>query len=271
MEKPSEEFGEEIVHIIPLGHEIDRAVVPFERYKANKVYLLAVTERPKDSKTKYSDKLIEEQRCYLEIVRNKLKERGIEVVHRNVDMFDLLEVIKNVSNVILEEKTKNNTVFVNISGAGRLTSVGATLAAMAHGAKAYYVGADEYSESEEDKKKHGLSICRKLKLQFLEKLQLQLPKNTEMKILVKLCEEQKEMKTIDILKFLRAEKVEGFEEEYLRLRRTERSNYLMKLNKGILEKLEASGYVTRERRGKCNIIKITKAGIYVAHISGLLK
>jgi len=27
---------EEIVHIVPLGHEIDRAVKPFERYKANK-------------------------------------------------------------------------------------------------------------------------------------------------------------------------------------------------------------------------------------------
>jgi len=25
---------EEIVHIVPLGHEIDRAVKPFERYKS---------------------------------------------------------------------------------------------------------------------------------------------------------------------------------------------------------------------------------------------
>jgi len=271
MEKIRDTLGEEIIHIIPLGHEIDRAVIPFERYKANKVYLLAVTERPKHNKTKYSDEMIEEQKYYLEAVRNKLEERGMEVECRHVDMFDLLEVIKNVSSIILEEKSRNNMVYINISGAGRLTSVGATLAAMVHGATAYYVGADKYSQNEEDRKEHGLSICRELKLQFLENLQLQLPDKNSMKVLVKLCKEQKGMKTIDILNFLRDVGVEGFEEDYSRLRRVSRINYLMKLNKGLLEKLEKSGYITRERQGRYNIIRITKAGIYVSHISGLLK
>lgn len=271
METPVERFGEEIIHIIPLGHEIDRAIKPFERYKANKVYLLAVTETFR----KYSIDMIERQRYYVNVVKEKLKEHEIEVEHRNIDMFDILEVIKHISNIVVEEKAKGNRVFVNISSAGRLTSVAATLAAMAHGVKAYYVMADGYSENEEERKKHGLSICRQLRLMFLENLPIQLPKENEMKILVKLCKERKGLKTIDLLEHLGSQKVLGFEKcANIRLRKIpkgEKINYLMKLNKGILEKLEANGYISRERSGKYNLIKIAQSGIYVAHISGELK
>jgi len=261
---------EEIVHIVPLGHEIDRAVKPFERYKANKVVLLAVTE----TFGKYSQEMIKKQKYYLEIVMNKLKERGIEVEHRNIDMFDMLEVIKSIANLIAEEKGRGNRVYVNISGAGRLTSAAATLAAMAHGVKAYYVSAEGYSENKEDKMKHGLSICRKApRVELLETFQLQLPKEEGIKVLVKLCREGKGMKTTEILEHLASEKVEGFEKcaPWRKVPRKERFNYLMKLNKRILEKLDVSGYITRERRGRYNLIKVTKAGAYVAHISGQLK
>ena len=44
----------------------------------------------------------------------------------------------------------------------------------------------------------------------------------------------------------------------------------MKLNKRILDKLEEAGYISREKRGRHNIIKITPGGVYVAHISGKL-
>lgn len=270
MEKAVEGFGEEIIHIIPLGHEIDRAVKPFERYKANKVYLLAVTE----TFGKYSMDMVKKQEYYVNVVKDRLKEYGIEVEHRNIDMFDILEVIKHISNIIVEEKAKGNRVFVNISSAGRLTSAAATLAAMAHGVKAYYVVADGYSESPEEKDKHGLSICRKLRLKPLPNLPLPLPKENEMRVLVKLCRE-KQMKTLDILEYLGSQKAPGFEKcadiRSRKIPRGERINYLMKLNKGILEKLEANGYISRERSGKYNLIKITESGIYVAHISGELK
>jgi len=270
VEKP-EGFGEEIIHIVPLGHEIDRAVKPFERYKTNKVYLLAVTE----TFEKYSEDMIDKQKYYVEIVKNRLEKQGIETEYRNIDMFNTLEVIKHISNIIVEEKARSNRVFVNISSAGRLTSVAATLASMAHGVKAYYVVADGYSESEEEKKKHGLSFCRQLRLHFLENLPLLLPTEKEMKVLVRLCKEGKEMTTNDLLEYLGSRKVPGFE-KYADIRsrkmdRGEKINYLMKLNKGILEKLETNGYILREKSGRHNIIKITQSGIYVAHISGELK
>ena len=33
---------EEIVHVVPLGHEFDRVVRPFDKLKANRVYLLTI-------------------------------------------------------------------------------------------------------------------------------------------------------------------------------------------------------------------------------------
>lgn len=261
-----EVFGEEIVHVVPLGHEIDRATKPFGRLKANRVYLLAITESEK-----YSKEMVDKQIRFFNVVKKKLEEVGIEVHHRNVDLFDILEVMKNVSDLILSEKSKNNLVYVNMSAAGRLTSVGATLAAMAHGARVYYVVADRYSKNEIEEMEHGLSICKKLKLKFLENFQLQLPDRKGIKVLAKLCKEEKGMKTREILGFLRENGVEGFEKDYKKLDRGGKINYLMKLNKGILEKLENNGYIIREKTGRFSLIKITESGTYVAHISGLLK
>ncbi|MCD6243351.1 transcriptional regulator [Candidatus Bathyarchaeota archaeon] len=265
------ELGEEIVHIIPLGHEIDRAVKPFERYKANRAYILSVT----DGFGKYSREMVKEQEYYVNTVTRILEKYGIKVILRNVDMFNILELIKNISNIIVEEKSKGNQVYVNISSAGRLASVAAYLAAMAHNAKAYYVVADHYSTSKMEKKKHGISICEKLRINFLETFRMHLPKENEMKVLIKLCEKPEGMKTSDLVVYLASQGVEAFKEQagkkWEEISRKNKINCLMKLNKGILDKLEANGYIKREKVGRYNTIKITKAGIYVAYISGKLK
>lgn len=257
---------EEIVHIIPLGHEIDRAVRPFDELKANRVHLLAVTE----TFEKYSEEMIKKQRRYLNIVREKLEEKGIQVQSANIDMFNLLEVMGKIAEIIREEKERNNLVYVNMSASGRLNSVGATLAAMVHGAKVYYVEADGYAKDEEKRRKHGISICRNLKLKYLENFEINLPDETGQKILVKLCLKPKGMKTKEIIDFLNKEGVEGFESQYKNLTRGQTQKYLMKLNRGILDKLEADGYITRVRLGRYNTIKITESGRYVAYISGLM-
>ena len=264
-------MGEEIVHIIPLGYEIDRAVKPFEKYKANRVYILSII----DTFGKYSPEMTQRQKYYVDAVSSRLKSYGIKVIVKNVDMFEILEVIRHISNIIFTEKAEGNTVYVNISSGGRLTSVAAYLAAMAHDAKAYYVVADRYASTEDEKLEHGLSICEKLRVNFLEKFKLQLPRENEMKVLVKLCREGKSMKTTDIIEYLASEGVRGFENcadmRSRKIPRKQKINCLMKLNKAILAKLEANGYIEREKTGRYNEIKITHAGKYVAYISGFLK
>jgi hypothetical protein len=258
-------FGEEIVHIIPLGFEIDRAVKVFEEWKANRAYLLTLLEQGS-----YAREHHQKQLYYLVEVQKRLQEKGIEVIPIQVDTFDLLDVVRRISRLIREEKAKSNLVYVNISASGRLTSVGSALAAMAHDAKVYYVVADRYSKNEIEEREHGLSICEKLEIKPLKNFIVQLPDEKGLKILVELAKSKKGLSTKDILTILKEMGVPGFEKEYSSLDRGEKTNYLMKLNKGILEKLRSSGYITTDQLGKFKLIRITESGKYVAYISGLL-
>jgi hypothetical protein len=261
----SDAFGEEIVHIIPLGHEFDRAVKPFEKYKANRAYLLATTR----AYGKYSQSMTKEQEWYVKKVEEYLKRQKISVERIDVDLFDTLELAKCISTIITKEK--GNRIYVNISSAGRLTSVIATLAAMAHSIKAYYVEADGYTSSPEDKQAHGISICNNLKMQTINNLPLQLPSDIELKILIGLFERGDNMNMVEIEKYLGSKNVHGYEncaeKSYPRMSRKDRINCHMKL-KGILEKLETKGYISMKKAGKNRLSKIEPTGIFIAHISG---
>jgi hypothetical protein len=266
------DFGEN-VHIIPLGFEIDRAVKPFERFKANRVYILTTTD------PKYPQEMNKKQEYFIAAVKNRLEEKAIEViVKKDVDIFKMLPVMKSVSELVLDEKGKGNDVYVNMSAAGRLTSLGASLAAMAHNAKVYYVHADRYSSTPEEESQHGLSICDKLDPELLENFQIKFPDRMGRIVLVKLCKQGKKMRTDEILKLLIAKGIELFvdvDKQNLSIRgamekkRRDQQKNLVNLNKAILSKLEKNGYITREKLGRLNYIDITESGKYIAHILGL--
>jgi len=260
---------EESVHIIPLGYEIDRVVKPFEEYKPNRVYLL-VTPAYSNCPKEMNDR----QEYFTTKVKKDIEERGIEVQTIDVDLFDILQVMKSVADLILREKSKGNRVFVNMSGAGRLTSVGATLAAMAHNATVYYVEADRYSRGEEEEDQHGLSICGKPKIKFLKNFRIKLPDGMSKAVLTSLCKEGKAMGTDQITDILIAKGIapELFK-EYKKLpkkeeQRRQQQRNLINLNKTIIAKLKKSGYVKTKKVGKYTRIKITESGKYVAHIIG---
>ena len=75
------------------------------------------------------------------------------------------------------------------------------------------------------------------------------------------------MRTGDILKFLHSKGVDGFEQAPEGLPRSEKISLLMRLNKGITGKLEAAGYISKEKRGRENLYMITESGKYVASAS----
>lgn len=257
---------EKIVHVVPVGLEIDRVVKPFEDkngLKANKVYILSAVE---DGITPPS--FVKEHRKYVSIVKERLTQLDIRVDVINAHLIDLLEVMQKASNIIQKELKEGNIVYVNMSGAGRLTSVGVTLAGMVHGAKVYYVEADEYSDTKEKKKEHGYSICHELRIKFLENFKIQLPNTTQLKVLVELYKRGK-MRTYDIIKFLASLKIEGFPEDYYSLSRNEKTRIIIKLNRKVMKNLEESEYIVKEKIGRENEYKITESGRYIASISGL--
>ena len=258
---------EEIVHMIPLGHEIDRAIKPFDSSKANRVYLFVVRDR-----VKYSDEMIDKQEFFLDKVIHHLDERKIKYDIVDVDMFDILEVIRCISSKIVEEKTKNNLVYVNMSACGRLTSIAATLSAMTHKVPVYYVSADNYSLNEGDLQEHGISICKTEKISILNNFEITLPDYVGIQILIQLCEKDRSAK--ELRAFLRKNKVEGFTKDFENVshdqQRVELIKELMILDKRYLTKLEDKSYVLRRKTGREIAVSITDSGRYVAYISGLM-
>lgn len=177
---------------------------------------------------------------------------------------------------------------MNMSAAGRLTSVAATLVGMHHDVQVYYVHADDYPDEPDKRQEHGLSVCDSNKVTYLTNLKFDMPDPIGMNILAFLCEKEKKVNTRDLLGRLQELQVEGFQELFcdnielidddkrkdknkeIVARRLLQSRQLMKLNKTILEKLEKSGYIRREKMGRNMYISNTDTGKYVAYLSGLV-
>ncbi|HUV33664.1 MAG TPA: DUF6293 family protein [Candidatus Desulfaltia sp.] len=256
--------GVESVHVVPLEDEIDRAVRVFEvenGFKANKVYLLAWV--PEGFEGVNRDLVY-----YHGEVRRRLGRLGLEVVTVLTNIFDMLEVIKRVSAVVRAEKERGNTVYVNMSAGGPFVSVGTAMAAMVQDARLYYVRCNRYSQTPEEKMSHGNAVVTTPQVHFIENFKIQLPDERGVRVLVELFG-RGEMRTGDILRFLYREGVEGFaEEDPDALSREEKMTVLMRLNKGVTGKLEAAGYIEKERRGRENLYRVTESGKYVACVSG---
>ncbi len=258
--------GVETVHVIPLEDEIDRAVRAFEvpnGFRANRVYLLAwvpeIMAREEDRLLKY----------YETEVRRRFRALGVETVTVLTNIFDMLDVITKVSAIVREEKGRGNMVYVNMSAGGPFVSVGTAISTMVQDARLYYVRCNRYSQTPEEKRAHGNAVVTTPQVHFIENFNIGLPDHRGILLLVELYG-RREMRTSEILGFLHEEGVEGFEEDPSRLSRGNKVAMLMRLNKGITGKLEESGYIAKERRGRENIYRITESGKYVACVSGLL-
>lgn len=260
---------ERTIHIIPLGHEIDRAVITFDITKADHVFLLTALEDVNSSVD-----MNKQQRYFTDTVKKKLEEKGITVTCKHVNLFDLLDVMKTMAEIIVEEKAKKNRIFVNMSAAGRLTSVAATLVGMAHNVQVYYVQADEYPDDKKTRKEHGLSICTKREITSLTNFKFVMPDSTGLEILLHLAKQKKRVRMRDILEIMWGKNIEGFEENFevmkpSKKRRSIESRQLMKLDKTILARLQRNDFISRSKEGRTTYVTITESGNYAAHISGM--
>lgn len=258
---------EEVVHIIPVGYEIDRIVKPFEvegGYKPNRVYLLSSTS---------NDVPVEIRRDhekYVKIVQEKLEGLGIIVDVMSVNLIDLRSLMGKISYLILHEKKQGNLVYVNMSGAGRLTSVASTLAGMAHGANVYYVESDGYAVNDPRMETHGYTIVEQPRTLILENFDINLPNEIQLTALVKIVQKGS-MRTTELIEYLGSE---GYG-EYMRYSKDlptgKRTGIIMKLNRNVIEKLLEQKCIEKIKYSRENKYVPTETGKYVASISGLLK
>jgi len=269
------------IHVVPIGHEIDRAVSPFDHTTADKVYILAVTDRKK-----YAKDMIDQQEYFTRQVIEELEKRRIATQLIAADLFDVLATMQHISYIIRQERDDGNDVHVNISACGRLTSIATAFAAMAVSrdfedeektpVRVYYVHADRYSETKEERLQHGISICTGEKITKFENFQIVMPDPVSIDLLAYLMDKRDGIDTVELFDFLRERKVEEFRTDFRSPERTfekrrVQSKYLMLANNRYLNKLQRQGYITVKKPQLKKTISITPAGRYIASISGKVK
>ncbi|HEV2139161.1 MAG TPA: DUF6293 family protein [Nitrososphaerales archaeon] len=122
------------VHIVPVGFEVKRVVIPLLRLKADKVYL--VSYRPRDGASKYLRK-----------VKGELyKQKQIEVTQQFMNIWNPYECLRKFREIIARETGNGNRVYINVSTGTKITAIAGVLSAMLWGndVEVYYARADGY-------------------------------------------------------------------------------------------------------------------------------
>ncbi|ELZ07697.1 HFX_2341 family transcriptional regulator domain-containing protein [Natrialba aegyptia] len=147
------------VHIVPLGYEYDRICEPIRTQRADLVYLLEPTADTDESRTQVAaDTEVAEdsedserrtadrsQPTYHADLRDELDAIVPEVRTWACDLTDVYAVLGAVTTIA--SKHPDDDVSVNVSGAGTIAAIGATIACMdgSTDARAYYVEPESYA------------------------------------------------------------------------------------------------------------------------------
>ncbi len=253
---------ERLVHIVPLGWELDRAVLPVRAMKAHRVYLLCNPE---------SNPL---QQHFLSRTSEELEGDGVEVIHTNVEAYSDLEgLMREIASIVLKEIKKGNRAYINISSAGKLAAIAGMLTAMAHlkdQGYAYYVRPETYQKSEKELKEHGMTKGMVGNPIAIPNIGLQIPSSAGVVVLQGLAASpQKSLSYMELFNLLRRNGIPGFETEITkRALRTEKTRLTVRLTKGVLKPLTEAGYIQIEKAGRRRKVNLTLAGHNMASLLG---
>jgi len=261
----------EKVHVIPLGFERSVVVKPIRVLGCSRAHIITIGG---EFAQKYD--LHEKQRFFEEAVRKDLENMGIDVKVHYTDLFNFKMAVTTISRIVVEEKNRGSEVYVNISSHGRFLSVVSALVGWYHNARVYYVFPDRYAKNEEEERSYGRSICEKVRIFELPKVEF-----------VKLSEEEKFALSIIYSKTRKNDRefvwlneikdkfperfphIYTFEKNILN-RREKYQKLVTKINRRILDKLESKRYIKRDKIGRNTIIKLTEFGEFLALLEASL-
>jgi hypothetical protein len=141
MVSPDVEMDMEVrdrVHIIPMGYERDRVIVPPVEMGANVVVLV-----------KHAGDAAEDRPDYYDDIFKAFDESAIRVVEEEADIFDLYDALGTIAGLIQEYQ--RDEVYVNLATGGKVTAIAGMIACMVTEAAApYYVSADTYGDHQQE-------------------------------------------------------------------------------------------------------------------------
>jgi hypothetical protein len=125
---------EDRIHIVPLGYERDRVIVPPLKMGADTVIL--VTHTQDDG---------EEEPDYYADIYEVFDEAAINIVEESCDIFDLYDALGTIAGLI--QDYRDDEVHVNLATGGKVTAIAGMIACMVtEAATPYYVSAEEYGD-----------------------------------------------------------------------------------------------------------------------------
>lgn len=133
------------VHVVPLGYEFDRILEPIRDQRADLVYLLEDDSAGGRRTSGTEERNATAAADYHEELRAELESTVPEVRTWECDLTDVYAVLGDVTTIA--DVHAEDQVYVNVSGAGTIPAIGATIACMdvSTDAHAYYVEPAEYA------------------------------------------------------------------------------------------------------------------------------
>lgn len=278
------------VHIVPLGYEYDRVLEPIENQRADLVYLLvdsridgtesddedtdtietAGRTGSSDEQDPASDEHGEEagvKATYHDDLCAELEEVVPEVEIRRCDLGDVYAVLGEVTTIAADHA--DDTVSVNVSGAGTIPAIGATMACMdvSTDAHAYYVQPSEYAhDGEVEPISSGISETKQLPTYPIDS-----PTPDQVATMAFLSDPESwdgyhdartsPPKKKDIIEYARDEGLSFMaDRQSPEERGGEDKGAFRVLDTHVLTPLEADGYVTVESVGRRRVVELTEQG-----------
>lgn len=223
------------VHIVPVGYENDRVVVPVRELHADRVVLLADedgTDHP----------------SYLGPVRERLAEAGIEHEIVPCDIFDFYGSIGTIAE--LASAFGEDDVYVNLAAGSKVTAIGGMIACMATGATPYYVRAERYAAETDGDVAEGVRSITDLPTYPMDS-----PDPQQVAVLDYLDRTERTRKR-DLIAFGKDAGLPFVAEHEAA---NEKSEYRL-LDSHVLRPLESRGHVTVADVGRSKRVSLTDAG-----------
>lgn len=276
----------DIVHIIPLGHEIDRAIRPFDTATANRVYLLVDTGEGSSNGTSERDQKMDnlQKKIYTPAVTERLREKNITVHIVPTKTFELESLLKTITSLIRMEKERGSLIQINMSSSGRLGAVGAFMAGIAYDVPTYYVHSERFSKDNE-REIHGLSLCEKNHVSYLPQFKYSIPTSAESQILEYLYDSRKldadsARSSKELVNYLESKGIEGFittAQEIQEIKKDEKkirtveSRKLMRISLLLKKLQDDDSYITSFKEGRRTLFRITELGEHAYCLCGMDK
>ena len=225
----------ERVHLMPVGYENDRIVLPAMRFRADRVVLL-----------EYEDET--DHPSYAETVRERLGEEGIDYETVQCDIFDLYDSIGTVAE--LATRFSDHEVYVNLASGSKVTAIGGMIACMATGATPYYVRAERYAAETDGDVAEGIREVTELPTYPMES-----PEPQQVAVMNYVDREGGARKR-DLIEFGKDAGLPFIAEREAANRKSE---YRL-LDSHVLGPLETNGYVALEAVGRSTRVSLTESG-----------